>query len=196
MRLTRVLALSLIAVSAMTVSANADNIVTLYVNAFTESGNPLNAVLPGDTVIYQIAVEVLDDGTNEGLATMVYDVWSPEANAAGYFLTEMLPAETGYNEPAVGVVGGLKTILDYQYVDSSSSVFPGYNGGWGFDNSGLPTGGNATTEAGHIITAGSLAPLSWTADVSPLFPGNQNKARLGVGHGDYFFGDETLFWPA
>ena len=181
------MALSLVLVGTMTLAASADIVVTLYENTYSQSGNPLNALLPGDIVVFEIAVGVVDDGSNMGLATLVYDVSSAEANAKGYWLNVMTPAESGYAENSDGSVGALRDITNSLYVNSGTSEYAGYNGGWGFDNSGLPTGGDATTNPGEISTAGALMPLTWDADINPAYPGLQPYSRLGVGHGTYTF---------
>jgi hypothetical protein len=74
------------------------------------------------------------------------------------------------------------------YIDSGScGACAPYNGGWGFDYSGLPTGGDATSTPGALLGAALAAPLTWTADQDHSWPGLQPEARLGVGLGIYVF---------
>jgi len=196
MRFAGMLFLGVVAVGVMALSAQAETI-TLYVNAYSQSGNPLNALDPGDTVIYEVAVGVDPNGGhaqgNLGAATITYDVESALAIAKGYWLTDtgleggvstLTPIESGWSDtpgfPA------LAQVTAAMYTDSGTTAYAGYNGGWGFDNAGLPTGGQVTA-AGAITSAGMLAPLTWAADVNPNVAGLQPYVRQGVGHGIYTF---------
>ena len=196
MRFARMLAVGVVVVGVMALSAHAETI-TFYVNAYSQSGNPLNALDPGDTVIYEVAL-ALDPNAghaqgNLGLATIAYDVESALAISKGYWLTDtgdsggvstLGAAESGWSDtpgfPALAQVTGA------MYVDSGTTAYAGYNGGWGFDNAGLPTGGTITGP-GKIQSAGMLAPLTWAADVNASVPGLQPYVRQGVGHGTYTF---------
>jgi hypothetical protein len=189
----------------MTMSAQAGTI-DLIVNAYATYNDVVTpiptkcgdlapvGVEPGSIITYEIAVAVDPDAGhalgNMGLALIVFDVTKCGSWDGISTLTEVTPAESGYNQTSPTGIGPLKTIMDYQYVNSGSSLYPGYNGGWGFDNAGLPSGGNVTSSPGDVKGAGSSVPLSWIADTTPAYPGNQNKARLGVGIGDYYFGDD------
>jgi hypothetical protein len=188
----------------MTMSAQAGTI-DLIVNAYatqpdlsvvpipTKCGDlaPVG-IQPGSVITYEIAVAVDPlaghANGNEGLATIVFDV--NNCGAPAPILPAVGAAESGFAELGAGVIGAMRTVLDSMYYDSGTTSFPGYNGGWGFDNSGLPIGGNVTISPGNILGAGSLAPLTWTADVNPTYPGLQPYARLGVGHGLYNFGGD------
>ena len=162
--------------------------VELVVNVFSQSGDPLNAISPGDQIIYEIGVIVdpaysgpLRGTGNRGLATLVYNVNSAEADTKGYFLDPMQDAFSGFN--TAGEVGFVSSRF---YNDSTSTSQVNYGGGWGFDRAGLPGGGDVTTSPGQIIAAGATAPLTWVADVNS-FVGLQPKARLDVGVGTYMF---------
>jgi len=202
MRFFRMLVMGIAVLGFMTMSAQAGTI-DLIVNAYatqpdlsvvpipTKCGDlaPVG-VQPGSVITYEIAVAVDPlaghANGNEGLATIVFDVLN--CGAAAPVLPAVTAAESGFAELPGGAIGAMRTVLDAMYVDSGTTAYPGYNGGWGFDNSGLPIGGNVTINPGNILGAGSLAPLTWTADVNPLYSGLQPYARLGVGHGTYFFG--------
>ena len=152
-----------------------------------------NQLVPGDNVWFDLAVSVDPDFdplnragvSNNGLATLVYDVTSLEAQARGYILNQTEDAFSGFSsddspQPA--------TVSNNFYSPSASS-FP-YPGGWGFNRAGLPGGGNVTQSPGNIIAAGITAPLTWTADVHPNLTGLQPLARENVGHGTYTFVDD------
>jgi len=155
--------------------------------------------LPGVRAMYeiffQVAVAVDPNAVhpegNNGLATIVYDVLPNECMTCGcpeVYFNPMQDAYSGWSENPYGGPGVLRRVSDPMYVDSGTTVYAGYNGGWGFDNSGLPTGGNTDT-MGEIHSAGMLAPLIWTADVNATYPGLQPYVRQGVGHGTYTFPD-------
>lgn len=187
----------------MTMSAQAGTI-DLIVNAYatqpdlsvvpivTKCGDLLpTGVEPGSIITYEIAVAVDPSAGhamgNKGLATIVFDVLKCADMANPGVLTPIAAAESGYAQLGPTGIGALRDVTATMYVDSGTTTYAGYNGGWGFTNSGLPIGGNVTISPGDILGAGSLMPLTWNADVS-TFPGNQPEARLGVGHGTYTFG--------
>jgi hypothetical protein len=147
-------------------------------------------MLPGDPLYFQIGVEVVDDGSNAGLATIVYDVISFEAMAEKYQLAPLTPAASGYDR--ITGTQTLRNVTEPMYVPVNSGSTVGYYGGWGFDTAGLPTGGNVTDVPGMIGGAVLAAPLTWTADTGPVFAGLQPKARLGVGQGTYTFPADDL----
>lgn len=124
---------------------------------------------------------------NLGLATIVYDVMPNECMTCGcpdVYFNAMTDANSGWSDtpgfPALNVVSAP------MYTNSGTTAYPGYNGGWGFDNAQLPTGGNTDTVQ-EIHGAGMLAPLTWQADVNPIHDGLQPYVRQGVGHGIYTF---------
>ena len=184
MRSARTLVLAM-AVVALAVAPGRAETIDLHVNAYSVSGTPLSDLVAGDIVIYELAVSVDSTGAggNVGLASIVYDVSSPQAAAAGYWLTELQLVESGFAELPDGSPGALRNIGQAMYIDSGTTAYAGYNGGWGFDNAGLPSGGDVTLSPGLVSAAGILAPLSWTADVNTSYPGQQPYARLGVGIG-------------
>ena len=183
MRLTRVFCVSLALVGIMALSASASTI-TLHVNFWTDNVGGVGAMDPGDAFYYQVGVSVVNDATNDGLATVVYDIVGGLSVTNGYQLTKTTNAASGWSDnPAVSVLNTVETPM---YVNSGTTTFPGYNGGWGFETGGLETGGNVTSTPGSILGPGLAAPLTWDADVS-VYAGNQPKARLGVGHGAYTF---------
>jgi hypothetical protein len=169
--------------------ATYDDVITPIPTKFGDT-NPTQ-VIPGSIVTYEIAVAVDPDAAhpegNMGLATIVFDVLQ-----CGAFVTEEMEyitaAESGYAVLPGGAVSALRDVTQPMYVDPASSYI-GYYGGWGFDNSGLPIGGNVTAEPGSILGAGALAPLTWTSDVDHVYFGLQPYARLGVGIGTYYFGE-------
>jgi hypothetical protein len=187
----------------MTMSAQAGTI-DLIVNAYatqpdlsvvpipTKCGDlsPVG-VMPGSLITYEIAVAVDPlaghASGNLGLATIVFDVMNCGAWNGVSTLSEITAAESGYAQLGPTGIGALRDVTASMYVDSGTSLYPGYNGGWGFDNSGLPIGGNVTISPGDIMGAGALMPLTWDADVTPAYAGLQPYARLGVGHGTYMF---------
>jgi hypothetical protein len=138
---------------------------------------------------FDIAVR-MSEGDNMGLALATFDVVSPEANAAGYFLNTVYPglvdSDAGYSN-VPGTYPGLRKVIDPAYpspqVTGVASPAAEYAGGWGFDNSGFPTGGDATFEAGKILGAGNSMPLIWSGDLDPTVVGLQSYALLGVGQG-------------
>jgi hypothetical protein len=145
---------------------------------------------------YDIAVRVSEEG-NEGLGGVKFDVVSTEAAAAGYYLSPLQDAAAGYsNTPAYP---GLQPVTSPAYASPQPSASPAtYRGGWGFDNWGFPTGGEATAP-GQLRNAENHLPLIWSGDVAPLIPGLQSYALLGVGQGtnvgrpeDPVFGGATL----
>lgn len=203
MRFFRMLVMGIAVLGFMTMSAQAGTI-DLIVNAYatqpdlsvvpipTKCGDvsPVG-IEPGSMITYEIAVAVDPlaghASGNMGLATIVFDVMNCGAWNGVSTLTEVTAAESGYAEQGPGVVGALRNVTNSMHFDSGTTAFAGYNGGWGFDNSGLPIGGNVTISPGDIMGAGALMPLTWDADVNATYPGNQPYARLGVGHGTYMF---------
>jgi hypothetical protein len=177
--------LSVIAVIALAVAPGRAETIALYVNAYSASGTPLTGLTAGEPVIYELAASVdpAGAGGNLGLASIVYDVSSPQATAAGYWLTELQLVESGFAELPDGSAGPLRNVGQASYINSGTTAYAGYNGGWGFDNSGLPSGGDTTMSPGLVSAAGILAPITWTADVNPSYPGQQPFTRLGVGIG-------------
>ena len=203
MRFFRVLVMGVAVLGFMTMSAQAGTI-DLIVNAYaTYDGNVtpidtkctygvLTGVMPGSVITYEIAVAVDDSEfstvpDNLGLATIVFDVERCFGIPTGYTMPLITAAESGYAEQSAGVVGALRNVTNSMYFDSGTTAFAGYNGGWGFDNSGLPIGGNATASLGDVLGAGALMPLTWDADVNPTYLGNQPYSRLGVGIGTNMF---------
>ena len=171
--------------------------VKLSVHAWSDSG-PLDDLEPGAVIHFQVGVSVdpavsipwLPGTGNHGLACVVYDVVSDLAGSRGYVLTPLTPASSGWSELPGGTPGALHDVTKPMYVDSGTTSYAGYNGGWGFDNSSLPTGGDVTSSPGSIQGAGMLIPSYWDQDVNPSYPGQQPEARLGVGHGIYTFPDD------
>jgi hypothetical protein len=176
-----------------------DDVVTPIVTKCTDIGLGTTAVNPyyapgmlGTTKItYEIAVAVDDTGMstvpgNLGLATIVFDVLNCGA-CAGYQMPYILGAESGYAQLGATGIGALRNVTQSMYVDSGTTQYPGYNGGWGFDTAGLPIGGNTTSQLCDVLGAGIAVPLTWTADVNPFYAGNQPYARQGVGIGTYMF---------
>ena len=158
--------------------------ITMHVHTWTDNPGGTGVMVPGDPLYYQIGVEVIDDDSNRGLATIVYDVMGDESVAGGYLLTPLTPADSGYRRTSYAPI--LHDVTDPMYVSFDPS-FDGYNGGWGFDTAGLPTGGFVTVTPGAILSAGIAVPLTWTADLNPIYPGLQPYARQGVGQGVYTF---------
>jgi hypothetical protein len=171
-----------------------DDVVTSILTKCTEIGSPgsltsVNPSLPGESLVvtYEIAVAVDDTvgstvPSNQGLATLVFDVMNCGA-CAGYQMPSITAAESGVSM----LTGAIVDVTAPQYIDTGGTASIGYNGGWGFDNSNLPIGGNVTSQLCDVLGAGSLAPLTWDADVNAAYPGTQAYARLGVGIGTYTF---------
>jgi hypothetical protein len=153
-------------------------IATTAVNPYYGAGSLGNTV-----ITYEVAVDVA--AGNMGLATIVFDVLNCGA-CAGYQMPVVTAAESGFSEAPFA----LRDVTQPMYVDSATTAFPGYQGGWGFDNAGLPIGGNVTSQLCDVLGAGSLAPLTWVADVNTTYGGLQPYARLGVGQGTYMFGGD------
>ena len=205
MRFFRVLVMAIAVLGFMTMSAQAGTI-DLIVNAYATqpdlsvvpidtkcTDGVLTGIEPGSIVTYEIAVAVDDtvDSTvpgNRGLATIVFDVERCFGVPTGYTMNFIQAAESGFSELPDGSAGPVRDITTALYVDSATTSYSGYNGGWGFDNSGLPIGGNVTASMGDVLGAGSLMPLTWTADVNAVYPGFQPYSRLDVGIGAYTFG--------
>ncbi|UCG32322.1 MAG: PEP-CTERM sorting domain-containing protein [Phycisphaerales bacterium] len=162
--------------------------------AWTDSPGGLSAVVPGDAVHYQIGVAVDPDFdplgrpqvVNRGLATIVYDMISLEAEAQGIGIDFHEFAESGYANY------GESPIADTSYAmyETGDGTAPHYRGGWGFDVATDKAGGDPWIRPGSIIGAGGLLPLTWAADMDPLLAGLQPFARLDVGHGVYTFPDD------
>jgi hypothetical protein len=172
-------------------------IITLKVHTWTDYPAGVDAMVPGDLLYYQVGVEVLDDGSNFGLTDIVYDLLGSESVAHGYQLSPLTPAASGYAEdPSGNPVPGLRSVTQPMYVDyGTTGESDWYYGGWGFDNFGLPTGGNVTETPGAILDAALRAPLIWIADVAPYWSPLHPCARLGVGHGLYRFPEPWTSWP-
>jgi hypothetical protein len=183
MRFTRMLVVSGLAIAVTAWSASAATI-TLYANVYSPDNPDVKLLKPGDRVIWEVAVGVVDDGSNMGLASLVYDITSNAPQSPLYTLGLATEVESGWNTDGLPMLNNVKSAY---YTPMNTSLMPGYNGGWGFDAAGLPTGGNNTTKPGSLIGAGTFAPLSYLADVNPGYPGQQPNARLGVGHGTYTF---------
>ena len=148
---------------------------------------------------YDVAVRV-SEADNEGAATAYFDAFSQEMADQGLYMWTFYDGEAGYNSTDTGVPA-LQDIKAAAYPAVQPSVAPAsYGGGWGFDNSGFPTGGDVIAP-GQVLNAGSGLPLIWSGDNAPgvNFPGIQSYALLGVGHGtnvgraeDPTFGGTTL----
>ncbi|UCG32456.1 MAG: PEP-CTERM sorting domain-containing protein [Phycisphaerales bacterium] len=192
-RAHRCIAPSCLALILGTTSASAQTI-GLLVHTWTDNPGGIHQMVPGDVLHYQLGVAVADDGSNAGLATIVYDVIGHESVQEGYVLSEMDFATSGYGWEGVGSPPRLRDIFSAMFSDAGG-FSDGYSGGWGFDQ-GQFHGGNVTSAPGTILGAGMLAPLSWTADVNPDWPGLQPYVRLGVGHGVYTFPEPWTTWPS
>jgi hypothetical protein len=202
MSLTRITLIAVVTLAIVALPVQAGSI-DLVVNAYATYNNTITPIptkcgdanptpiMPGSVVTYEIA-PVVDESAgstvpnNLGLATIVFDVLNC-GECSGYQMSPITAAESGYAELPYGMVGPLRYVTDPMYVDSGTTLYAGYNGGWGFDNSGLPIGGNVTSSLCDVLGAGAHTPLSWTADVNPTYPGLQPYARLGVGIGTYTF---------
>jgi hypothetical protein len=176
----------------------------------------LTPIEPGSVITYEIAVTVDPAAAhpqgNMGLATIVFDVLDAYAAPGDYEMPYITAAESGY-APSFHYPyppAALHYVTDPMYIDSGTTKRSAYNGGWdfesfepterrpnlnyyggwGFDNAGLPIGGDVTVSPGSVIAAGALTPLSWTADLVWDYPGLQPYARLGVGIGTYTFPSE------
>ena len=127
---------------------------------------------------YDVAVRV-SEGDNMGLGGVVFDTYSPEMQAQGMMMWTYTDAEAGFNSRGIPA---LQAITAPAYGAPQNSIAPAlYDGGWGFDNQGLPTQGVATAP-GQVLNAGNALPLIWGPDNTP-FPGNHTYALLGVGQG-------------
>ena len=206
MRFFRVLVMGIAVLGFMTTSAQAGTI-DLIVNAYatqpdlsvvpittkcTDDAGLYPLIAENSVITYEIAVAVDDTGTstvpgNKGLATIVFDVMRCFGIPTGYTMPLIGAAESGFAENSDGTVGALRFVTEALYVNTGTSAYVGYNGGWGFDNAGLPIGGNATASPGDLLGPGALMPLTWTADVNAAYPGLQPYSRLGVGIGFYNF---------
>jgi hypothetical protein len=200
--------ITLIAVAVLTLLAlpAPAGTIDLIVNAYatyndtvtpipTKCGDTvLTPVEPGSIITYEIA-GVVDPAAahpqgNMGLATIVFDVLDGYGAAGSYEMPYITAAESGYSVGPHLSPGVLRDVTDAMWVDAGiPSAEVGYNGGWGFDNAGLPIGGDVTVSPGTVLGAGALAPLTWTADVDFTLSGLQPYARLGVGIGTYTFPD-------
>lgn len=132
-------------------------------------------------LFYDVAVRV-SEGDNMGLGGVVFNAFSAQMAAQGLYMWTFYDAEGGWNNTVNGVPG-LKDILAPAYPAAQPSIAPAsYGGGWGFDNSGFPTGGVATAP-GQVLNAGNSMPLIWGGDYVPFDAGVQSYALLGVGQG-------------
>ena len=200
---TLLAALSLLTTLASTRAGTIDLIVNAYAT-YNDTITPiptkcgdtiLTSIEPGSIITYEIAVAVDPAAAhpqgNKGLATIVFDVLDQYATAGSYEMPYITAAESGYQvtaPPPHYHIGPVRDVTDPMYAEYLGSGYPGsYNGGWGFDNSGLPIGGEVTTSPGDLLGAGAMTPLTWYADVNMHFPGVQPHARLGVGIGTYTF---------
>ena len=159
----------------------------------TKCGDPeLTFVKPGSIITYEIAVAVDPAAAhpegNMGLATIFFDVLKCDPASTYQVMNHIDYAESGYAQLGAHTIGALRTVYDLQYVDSGTTTYPGYNGGWGFGHLGV--GGNVTISPGDILGAGDLTELTWTADVNTTYPGLQPQCRLDVGIGTYTFPDD------
>jgi hypothetical protein len=189
-----------------TVASARAGTIDLVVNAYatysdtitpipTKCGDALlTPIEPGSIITYEIAVAVDPAAAhpqgNMGLATIVFSVLDDYGTASGHEMSYITAAESGYWRAWEFSTPFLRYVTDPMWVAAGiPSAEVGYNGGWGFDNSGLPVGGDVTVAPGNVLSAGALAPLTWTADVDYALSGLQPYARLGVGIGTYTFPD-------
>jgi hypothetical protein len=171
--------------------------VTLLVNVFQPDGKDLNDLTPGDVVAYELGVLIdpsydppagMVGSGNRGLASLVYDIDSPQAIVAGqtdpgaYTLAAVVDAQSGFTSNSQGP----RVVSSLHYSPNADTV-SSYGGGWGFNRTGLPGGGDVTTIPGRIGGAGVAVPLAYVADVQPNFGGLQPNVRLDVGVGTYDF---------
>ncbi|UCG32323.1 MAG: PEP-CTERM sorting domain-containing protein [Phycisphaerales bacterium] len=161
--------------------------------AWTDSPGGLSAIAPGDAVYYQVGVAVDPEfdppgGSvgNRGLATLVYDMISLEAEAQGIPIDTSWWAWSGY---ANWTTQPVLRHIEYGMFKAGDGSGPAYDGGWGYATSGVPPGGNPYARPGSLLGVAAVMSLTWEADVDPLFPGLQPFARLGVGHEPYTFPD-------
>jgi hypothetical protein len=138
-------------------------------------------------ILYDVAVRVSEGGDNEGLATAVFKAFSQEMADQGLYMWTFYDSEAGYNNAVypypAGSAPALQSVQNPAYPAGQPSPAPAaYGGGWGFDNSGFPTGGVATAP-GQVLDAGNSMPLIWSGDNSAILPGLQSTSLMGVGHG-------------
>ena len=193
-RITGIVLASLVLFAGFSLQAKAGfaSTITLVVDVFSESGDAIDQLLPGDQVHFQVGVDVAGD--SDGLATIVYDVFGAEAVNKGYLLNPMLDAFSGFANSGDDVADpglGFEAVVSFAYYNplpGTNSISAEYGGGWGFDRAGLPGGGDVTSNPGDIEAAGATAPLTWTADTHAAIAGEQPLSRPGVGNGAFTFG--------
>ena len=175
-------------------SSTQGSIIDMRIHAWTDNPAGLTQLLPGDPVRYQVGFFVDPDADplgrpdvgNRGLATLVYDVISLEAEAQGIGIDPHWFVESGYANYAALPLADTSNAM-YETGDGTA---PHYRGGWGFDGKLDVAGGNTMTRPGSVLGSGAFLPLTWDADVDPLAPGLQPHARIDVGHGAYIFPSE------
>lgn len=138
-----------------------------------------------DQLDYRVGV-ILSEGDNQGLHLLGYDVLT----------------DTGVTQPLLQLADG-----EFDGFDVSGDLWgsfkgvPFFNGGWGFNNADLPTGGSQVDD--DVLGAGSSWGLQWDADVNDNpADGYQPAKRPGVGQG-VFTGwngdggpfDDDSTWP-
>jgi hypothetical protein len=187
-------AVALMAVTMLAGSAMAAT-MSLEIQGAVFGGGDLMNIDPAVSPFlrYDIGVRV-SEGDNFGLAAAVYDIYSPQAEAAGYTLpngegVDLFPGQGGWANSAAGGPF-FSDVRAAAYGTTAGS----YYGGWGFDNQGLPYNGN-NSDPGLIVAAGLGSPLIWEGDLQPGTAGIQSYALLGVGQGTHTLPDEDAYYP-
>lgn len=152
---------AILGVAAMAASAN---VITLDIQSDNAGEYPPNS---GAVINYDIAVQVVDDGSNQGLHLLGVDVQT----------------NTGITQPLLELGDG--EFDGFPISDPLWGLFKGvpvFFGGWGADNADLPTGG--TQSGDDVLGAGTSLGLFWDADVDDdASNGLQPAKRSGIGHG-------------
>lgn len=142
--------------------------VTVNIDVDVDPNVDLANVQPGDVIPYRVNVEVsLFD--NQGLHLLGFDVRTD----TGVPQSQLRLAE--------GEFDGFT--IDGALWDQFKGI-PFFNGGWGADNAGLPTGGNPQDD--DVLGAGTSLGLTWDADINDNpADGYQPIRRPGIGQGEF-----------
>ena len=93
--------------------------LALHTNATVWPSGSLDVVAPGESIRFEIGVEVSAD--NQGLSSLVFRVYSSELESAGYYFNPVELAFSGYSNTGTPA---LHNVTDWQYLTTAASSGP------------------------------------------------------------------------